>query len=109
MSLEFEEAVPSESLALTAHARARLKQRGIGVQTVALAIIYGRTVSAHGVTFHVVGKREVERYERMNVDLATANGVHVLTAEDGAVVTAYRSHELKPLRLLKRRSRRTHH
>lgn len=109
MSPEFEEIVSSESLSLTAHARTRLKQRGIGVQAAALAIIYGRTVSVHGITFHVVGKREVEKYERMNIDLATANGVHVLTADDGAIVTAYRSHELKPLRLLKRRYRRTHH
>ena len=98
----------STSMPLTDHAQMRMGQRGISEAVVAMVLRHGRTVHARGTTYRVVGHKEVSRGAERWVDLTDADGVHVLLAADGAVITAYRNHELRKIRPTKRRHRVYH-
>jgi hypothetical protein len=92
-----------QSYFLSDHARQRMQQRGIGRDQLEQALRYGRAVRAHGsATFHVVGRREVRRYGQLDPMLSAAEGVHLLLSAAGVVITVYRTHELRKLRLQKR-------
>lgn len=88
---------------LTSHAVLRMQQRGISAQLIQTALRYGRTIHARGDTFRVIGRKEVERHARRGIDLSHAEGIHVLVSGDGAVITAYRNHDLRRIRPAKRR------
>jgi len=90
------------------HAQMRMGQRGISERFVAMALRYGRTVHARGAAYRVIGHKEVARCAEFGFDISEADGVHVLVAPDGSVVTAYRNHELRKIRPSKRRHRVYH-
>lgn len=90
------------------HALMRMGQRGISEKIVALVLRHGRTVHARGATYRVIGHKEVSRCAQQGIDLTDADGVHVLLAADGSVITAYRNHELRKIRPTKRRHRNYH-
>lgn len=83
---------------LSLHAAQRAQQRRISREMLALVLTYGRTVHARGTTFRVIGRKEVERFGPLGVDLRRAEGVHALLAEDGAVITTYRNQDLRKIR-----------
>ena len=83
---------------LTHHAALRMQQRGISPRLIELALRYGRTVNSRGVSYRIVGHKEVQRFARDGIDLSKADGVHVLVGVDGAVVTAYRNHDLRKVK-----------
>lgn len=89
-------------LPLTDHAQMRMNQRGISETVVAMVLRYGRTVHARGATYRVIGHKEVSRFAERGINLRDADGIHVLLASDGAVITAYRNHELRKIRPTKR-------
>ncbi len=88
---------------VTSHAAVRMQQRGITEDLVEAVLAFGRCVHARGLTFRVVGRREVEHYAHRGLDLSRAEGVHVLVEADGAIVTTYRNHDLRNIRPRKRR------
>mgnify|MGYP003382060797 FL=1 len=88
---------------VTSHAAVRMQQRGITEDLVEAVLKFGRCVHARGLTFRVVGRREVEHYAHRGLDLSRAEGVHVLVEADGAIVTTYRNHDLRNIRPRKRR------
>lgn len=94
-------------LPLTHHASLRSQQRSISVPTIDLVTMYGRKIHARGATFMVVGRKEVDRYKDLGIDLSKAQGVHVLLSTDGQVITTYRNHDLRNIRPKKRK--RVHH
>lgn len=98
----------SPDVPLTDHAQMRMGQRGISERVVDMVLRHGRTVHARGATYRVVGHKEVSRCADRGIDLAEADGVHVLLASDGSVITAYRNHELRKIRPTKRRHRVYH-
>ena len=87
-----------ESHPLTLHAALRMQQRGISPRLIALALRYGRTIHSRGLSYRIIGHKEVERFIRDGIDLSQADGVHVLIGGDGAVVTAYRNHDLRKVK-----------
>jgi hypothetical protein len=93
---------------LTDHAQMRMGQRGISENVVELVLLHGRTVHARGATYRVIGHKEVSRCAKRGLDLSDADGVHVLIAANGSVITAYRNHELRKIRPTKRRHRVYH-
>ncbi len=93
---------------LTRHAAVRMQQRAIPVRAVHAALIYGRQIQAKGVTFCVIGRKEVKRYAALGVDLSDIEGLQVLVGGDGAVVTAYRNRDLHAIKATPRRGRRHH-
>ncbi len=90
-------------LAMTTHAFVRMQQRGIRPAGVQAAVAYGRRIRAKGVTFCVLGRKEVERQAERGVDLHAFEGVQVLLSHDNAVVTVYRSRDLHAIRATPRR------
>lgn len=90
-------------LAMTTHAFVRMQQRGICSAGVQAAVVYGRRIRAKGVTFCVLGRKEVERQAERGVDLHAFEGLQVLLSRDNAVVTVYRSRNLHAIRVTPRR------
>ena len=88
---------------LTDHAELRMQQRHILQDLLERVLEYGRTIHARGATYKVVGRKDVEYFQRKGVDLLDAEGIHVLLAEDGVVLTTYRNHDLRQIRPSKRR------
>lgn len=79
---------------LTKHARKRMQSRGIGEESIFAAVDYGRTYYARGAVFKVIGKKEIARYADQ-ADLSELHGVHVVMAQDGAVLTTYRNRRFR--------------
>jgi hypothetical protein len=51
-----------------------------------------------GAVIHVIGRKEIEQYQRHSMDLSHCEGLHVICALDGVVVTTYRNRDLSGLR-----------
>jgi hypothetical protein len=96
---------------LTEHARERMTQRRISPGAVEAALEYGRELHLRGALIYAIGRREVERYRTLGVDLSDLDGLQVVCAPSGAVVTTYRNRDFSGLRPSRRasRSRRTFH
>jgi hypothetical protein len=88
---------------MTHHAEIRMQQRGISEHLVETVLHYGRTIHARGLSFRVIGHKEVVHYAREGVDLTNAEGIHVLLQRDGVVVTMYRNRDLRAIRPSKRK------
>jgi hypothetical protein len=89
---------PLFPLSLTNHAVIRMQQRGISTTALRVALDIGRRIHAKGLTFYVVGHKEVSRYADRGVNLSSFEGLQVLVAADGAVVTTYRSRDLHAIK-----------
>lgn len=94
---------------LSTHAKVRMQQRGISREQLEQVLRFGRVVRAHGgVSFHVLGRKETQRYGLIDAHLPTAEGVHLLISPEGVVITVYRTHELRKLRFKKQQKRNFH-
>lgn len=80
------------------HAQRRMSQRAIQPDDVELARAYGRLVHARGAAFHVIGRREVRAAAIDGIDLRRLEGLHVVEARAGDVLTVYRNRNLRGLR-----------
>ena len=87
---------------LSRHARWRMEERGIREGIIETVIRYGRCYFERGAEIYVVGSKEIRRHKKEGIDLSKLNGLHVVCAEDGTVMTAYRNN-----RLSFKKSRRT--
>jgi hypothetical protein len=94
---------------LTKHAAERLRRRGLRPSAVEAAIAYGRVVHIRGAEVHAIGRREVELWEREGVALAQYEGVQVVRAHDGIVLTVYRNRDFRGLRPRRRHRHNRHH
>lgn len=83
---------------LTAHARQRMRARGISERALLAALSYGRMAHVRGADVYAIGRKEVHRYRRDGLDLSAFDGVQVVCTPDGSILTAYRGHRLKGLR-----------
>ena len=86
-------------LSLTDHAAIRMQQRGISRAALQTVLTFGRRIRAKGLTFYVVGRKEVALYADHGVNLAKFEGMQVLVATDGVVVTTYRSRDLHAIKV----------
>ncbi len=82
------------------HALVRINARRLSRNGIELVQQYGREVFARGAVYCFVGKKEVAAYADQ-ADLSAVEGVHVLAARDGTVITAYRNREFRPGRYRK--------
>lgn len=82
----------------TKHGHMRMHARGFRRSMVEQVLTYGRRVRRRGALFYVVGRKEVKALREEGIDLRHCEGMHVLCAEDGAVVTVYRNHDFASLR-----------
>ncbi|MBP8300417.1 MAG: DUF4258 domain-containing protein, partial [Planctomycetes bacterium] len=83
---------------LSVHGWQRMCSRGLSTDEVDAVLAYGRVARVRGAVIHAVGRKEVERARRVGVDLSRAEGLHVLCAPNGVIVTVYRNHDFRGLR-----------
>ena len=83
---------------LTRHAALRCQNRGIPAAAVEAALDYGQHRAERGADFYVIGWREIRYYRALGVDLARWEGVEVVCAHDGRVLTAYRNKNARAMR-----------
>lgn len=94
---------------LTRHASIRLDARRLSSTAVDAVLDFGRIVRARDAEIFFVGRREVARYAREGIDLRPFEGVHVVCAPQGQVLTVYRNRVCPPphpRRAWRQRSRR---
>jgi hypothetical protein len=93
---------------LTRHARERMSGRGLSADVIRLVLNYGRAAHIRGATIYAVGRKEVERHRKFDIDLSSLEGVQVVCTESGLILTVYRNRDLRGLRPRSRRNRRRH-
>src|SRR5712691_9262955 len=91
--------------ALTWHAVDQMDARSLSIDAITHALTYGRHVWTRGARVFAIGRREVEQYRAMGVNLNPYEGVQVVTAADGTILTVYRNRDLRGLRHKRPRSK----
>lgn len=87
----------------TRHAEIRMQQRGIQRTDIELAVQYGRRIRAKGLTYYVVGRKEIEHHAQRGRNISGLSGLQVLVQEDeGLVVTIYRNTDFHAIRTTSR-------
>jgi len=94
-----------EEFTLTHHAKTRMDGRGIASHTIQMVLEFGREIRAKGAIFHVIGKWEIQQFQKLEPRLKDLEGVQVLTTEDGRVITAYRNRNLRQIKPIHRSQR----
>lgn len=93
---------------LTRHAQLRMQQRGIRDRDVEMVISFGRRIHAKGLSYYVVGRKEMQHPSLAGQDVSRLAGLQVLVqSEDGVVVTTYRNADFHSIRSTPRDSRRS--
>ncbi|MCC6630142.1 MAG: hypothetical protein IT340_22405 [Chloroflexi bacterium] len=82
----------------TQHPLHKMHARRLSADAVTAALAYGRAAWTRGARIYAIGRREVERYRTLGVDLDPFEGVQVVTKPDGAILTVYRNRDLRGLR-----------
>jgi hypothetical protein len=83
----------------TQHAKDRMAMRRVGTEAIDAALTFGRTVHTRGAEIHAIGRKEVSHYGRLGIDLARYQGVQVVVSPDGHIITVYRNHSFRGLRV----------
>lgn len=98
-----------DSVDLSTHAEARMYQRGVSPDGVALALRFGRKIHSRGAVFHVIGKKEICRLSEKVPEIRELDGLQVVVSPAGdAVITIYKNHDLRAIRPTKRCDRHKH-
>jgi hypothetical protein len=68
------------------------------MSAVEAALRFGRVAHVRGGQIHAIGRKEVARYRQAGIDLTRYEGVQVVCAPDGAILTVYRNRDFRRLR-----------
>lgn len=102
MNLTYTDSITGSDLALrhslSAHARQRMNARNLGLTAIKATLDFGRVVYTRGAIIYAIGKKEVRRHRSTRGDLGRFEGVHVVCAPDGTVITTYRNHNFRGIR-----------
>ncbi len=83
---------------LSRHAERRLNGRRLGAAAVTAAMLFGREVHTRGATVRAIGRKEVARSRLDGIDLQRFEGIQIVCAPDGTVITCYRNRDFRHLR-----------
>ena len=76
---------------MSRHAVHRCHTRHIPVDAVEVALEYGLCRRTRGAEIYILGWREVRFWAERGLDLSRFEGVEVICAHDGRVITVYRN------------------
>lgn len=76
---------------LTQHAAQRCRTRGIQTDAIEPVIKFGKHRAIRGADVYTLGWREVRFFADCGIDLARWEGIEVVCAHDGHVLTVYRN------------------
>lgn len=91
---------------LTRHAIDRSRSRGIPTEAIDLVLSHGKHRAIRGADVYTLGWRQVRRCAQLGVDLSRFEGIEVVCAHDGRVLTVYRNNNPHALRDRAARRRR---
>lgn len=83
-----------ETVEFSSHSEMRMSQRGIGKDDILIVQQYGRLLYSRNACIHVVGKKEVKKAQKDNINLQKYEGIHVISSAEGTVLTVYRNKRL---------------
>ncbi len=83
---------------LTVHASQRSRARGIPTDAIEAVLEYGRHRAIRGADVFTLGWREIRFQARNGIDLSRWEGIEVVCAHDGRVLTVYRNKNPRALR-----------
>jgi len=83
---------------LTQHAHTRMTTRNLSPEAIAATLDFGRSIHTRGAEIYVIGRKEVEQYRQRGIDLSSFEGVQLVCAADGAILTVYRNRDFRRLR-----------
>lgn len=89
---------------LTRHAKQRCRARGISEAAISAALDYGNHRAVRGADIYTIGWRQVRFHAARGVDLSRWEGIEIVCAHDGRIITAYRNRNRSAQR--NRRTRR---
>ena len=76
---------------LTLHATDRSRTRGIPTDAIDAVIEFGKHRAIRGADVYTLGWREVRFYGQAGIDLSRWEGIEVVCAHDGQILTVYRN------------------
>ena len=88
------------ALVLSFHAVKRSKQRGIAHQHIAHLLRFGRKRYQNNAVYYSIGNKEIKKYAQMCSELKNMNGMHLVTALNGQVITLFRNRDFSLLKHL---------
>ena len=91
---------------LSRHAWERMSGRGLSPDAVRRVLDYGRVAHVRGAAIYAVGRKEVDRFGDVGIDLSDVEGVQVVCSNSGVVITVYRNRDFRGLRPRSRRPNR---
>ena len=83
---------------VSAHAFQRMRERRISEAAVQATLEYGRVAHVRGAAIHAIGRKEVSAMQRQGIDLSDYEGIQVVCACDGVIMTTYRNRDFRGLR-----------
>jgi hypothetical protein len=90
------------------HAQIREGQRGISQKQVVLAFKYGRVIHARRAVYHVIGKKEIDKYVSIEPELKNMNGIQLVMSVNGTILTVFRNKDLRKVRPFKHSHKHLH-
>lgn len=86
-------AASRDVISLTRHARRRGARRNVAPDAVEYVLAHGRMVRRTGVMFYFLGRRDIPACDRCASWATRLEGVIVVVAPDGGVITVYRNRQ----------------
>lgn len=90
------------------HAEFRMNQRGICQESIELVLEFGRQIYARRAIFYVIGRKEIAKHADIEPKLKLLEGLQVVSASDGTVLTAYKNKNLRGIRPVSRQQSHLH-
>lgn len=86
------------ALGLSVHAYKRRLQRGIQQQHIAHLLRFGRKKFHRHALYYSIGQKEINRYADICPAIKNMNGMHLVTALNGKVLTIFRNRDFRHLK-----------
>ena len=102
---QFMESGILDDLEVSDHAMKRIDKRGIPAEAISVVIAYGRRVHVRGADVYFIGQKEASYGKVDGISFDKYVGIQVVCANDGAVLTVYRNHNLRGLKPFRRHRR----
>lgn len=80
------------------HAYKRKTQRGFKDSCISHILRFGRKHYQNNAIYYSIGKKEISKYSTICPDLKQMNGMHLITALNGTVITLFRNHNFRILK-----------
>lgn len=86
------------ALGLSTHAYKRRTQRGLKNKHIAHLLRFGRKKYQNNAIYYSIGNKEIQKHLKVCSELKNMNGMHLVTALNGKVITLFRNRDFSLLK-----------